>query len=56
LPSKLSDGAGSSAFVTPAAALMCIAVIILGFIYKVKVKIVTIDTIFLILAFIALGL
>jgi hypothetical protein len=35
---------------------MCIAVIVLGFVYKAKVEIVKTDTIFLILAFIALGL
>lgn len=53
---QFSGGAGSGSFVTLAAALMCIAVIILGFIQKSKIKIIKIDTIFLILAFIALGL
>ena len=53
---QISGGAGIGAFVTLAAATMCIAVIILGFIKKSKVKIVWIDTVFLILAFIALGL
>jgi hypothetical protein len=53
---QISGGAGTSALVTLAAALMCIAVIVLGFIYKSKVEIIKIDTVFLILAFIALGL
>lgn len=53
---QIGGGAGSGAFVTLAAALMCIAVIVLGFAYKAKVEIVKIDTAFLILAFIALGL
>ena len=53
---QVSGGAGSGAFVTLAAAIMCIAVIVLGFIYKAKVEIVKMDTVFLVLAFIALGL
>lgn len=53
---QFSGGAGSGSFVTLAAALMCIAVIVLGFIQKSKIAIVKMDTIFLILAFIALGL
>jgi len=53
---QISDGAGTGSLVTLAAALMSILVIILGFIYKSKVKIVKLDTVFLILAFIALGL
>ena len=53
---QVSGGAGSGSLVTLAAAIMCIAVITLGIIYKAKVTIVKIDTIFLILAFIALGL
>lgn len=53
---QFSGGAGTGAFVTLAAALMCIAVITLGFIYKSRVTIVKVDTIFLILAIIALGL
>ena len=43
---QLSDKAGSGAFVTLAAAIMCFVVIIFGFIYKSKVKIVKSDTIF----------
>jgi hypothetical protein len=53
---QISGGAGTGAFVTLAAALMCIAVIVLGFRYKSRIKIVKIDTFFLILAIIALGL
>lgn len=53
---QITGGAGTGALVTLAAALMCIAVIILGFKYKAKVKIIKIDTIFLILALVALGL
>lgn len=53
---QISGGAGPSSFVTLAAALMCIVVIILGFIYKSQITIVKIDTVFLILAFIALCL
>lgn len=53
---QVSGGAGSGAFVTLAAALCCFAVIVLGFIYKSRVEIVWIDTVFLILAIIALGL
>lgn len=53
---QVSGGAGSGAFVTLAAAIMCLAVIALGFIYKSRVEIVKIDTVFLILAIIALGL
>ncbi|OGK66350.1 hypothetical protein A2313_01500 [Candidatus Roizmanbacteria bacterium RIFOXYB2_FULL_41_10] len=53
---QFSDGAGSGSFVTLAAALMCIVVIVLGIIYKSQVKIVWIDTVFMILAFVALGL
>src|SRR3989339_1216413 len=53
---QLSDKAGSGAFVTLAAAIMCFVVIIFGFIYKSKVKIVKSDTIFLIFAIISLGL
>jgi hypothetical protein len=53
---QFADGAGSGSFVTLAAALMCIVVIVLGIIYKSQVKIVWIDTVFMILAFVALGL
>lgn len=53
---QVSGGAGSGAFVTLAAALCCFVVIILGFIYKSKVEVVWIDTVFLVLAIIALGL
>jgi len=53
---QISGGAGSGAFVTLAAAIMCIAVIVLGFVYKARVEIVKTDTVFLVLAFIALGM
>lgn len=53
---QVSGGAGSGAFVTLAAALMCFVVIVLGFIQKSKIKIVKMDTVFLILACISLGL
>jgi hypothetical protein len=53
---QITGGAGSGAFVTLAAAIMCIAVIFLGFKYKSNVKIVFIDTVFLVLALIAVGL
>jgi len=53
---QFTGGAGSGSFVTLAAALMCIAVIVMGFIYKSTVKIVFIDSIFLVLALIAVGL
>ena len=51
---QISGGAGTGAFVTLAAAVMCIAVIVLGFIHKSQVKIVWVDTLFLILAVVAL--
>ncbi len=51
-----SGGAGIGSLVTLAAGLMCGGVFILGFIKKSTVKIVTIDTVFLVLAFVALGL
>ncbi len=51
---QLSGGAGTGAFVTLAAAVMCIAVIVLGFIHNSQVKIVWIDTLFLIFAVVAL--
>lgn len=53
---QFSGGAGSGSFVTLAAALMCLVVITLGFIQKSKIKVVKMDTVFLILAFISLGL
>lgn len=53
---QFSAGAGSGSFVTLVSAIMCAVVIILGFIVKSKVKIVKSDSIFLILAFISLGL
>ena len=53
---QFSGGAGTGAFVTLAAAIMCIAVIIFGLIQKSKIKVILIDTVFLILAFVALGL
>lgn len=53
---QFSGGAGSGAFVTLAAAVMCVVIIFLGFFKKNKVQIVKLDTVFLVLAFIALGL
>lgn len=53
---QFSGGAGSGAFVTLAAALMCIVVIGLGIVQKNKINIIKIDTLFFVLAFIALGL
>jgi hypothetical protein len=53
---QVSGGAGSGAFVTLAAALSCFAVIILGFVYKSIFEIVWIDTVFLVLTILALGL
>lgn len=53
---QVRGGAGTGSLVTLAAAIMSLAVIGLGFIYKARVQIVKIDTVFLILAFIALGL
>lgn len=53
---QFSGGAGSGAFVTLAAALMCLAVIGIGLVQKSKIKIVKLDTVFLILALISLGL
>lgn len=53
---QFSAGAGSGSFVTLAAAIMCVAVIVLGLLQKSKIKIIKVDTVFLILAFIALGL
>lgn len=52
---QISDGAGTGAFVTLAAALMCLVVIIVGFVYKAKVEIKKIDTVFFLFAFVALG-
>jgi hypothetical protein len=51
-----SGGAGIGSLVTLAAGIMCGCVFVLGLIKKSTVKIVAIDTVFLILAFIALGL
>lgn len=53
---QLSGGAGSGSFVTLAAALMCTVVIILGFIQKSKIAVTKTDTLFILLAFVALGL
>ena len=53
---QFTGGAGSGSFVTLAAALMCLAVIALGLTQKNKIKIIKMDTVFLVLAFIALGL
>lgn len=49
-------GAGSGSFVTLAAAIMCMAVLLLVIFQKNKIKIIKTDAIFLILALIALGL
>ena len=53
---QISDAAGVGAFVTLAAATMCGVVFIFGLLKKGKRDITTIDTVFLILAFIALGM
>jgi len=53
---QVSDFAGIGSLVTLAAGLMCFIVIALGVVYKSKVKITRIDTIFLILSLIALVL
>lgn len=49
-------GAGSGSFVTLAAAIMCMVVLLLTIFQKNQIRITTKDTIFLILALIALGL
>lgn len=51
-----SGGAGIGSLITLAAGLMCGVVFVLGLIKKSTVNIVAIDTVFLILAFVALGL
>lgn len=53
---QVSGGAGSGSLVTLAAALMCIAVIILGFKHHSQTVIKKVDIVFLVLALIALGL
>lgn len=53
---QFTGGAGSGAFVTLAAAIMCFAVIVLGIVQKSKIEIVKMDSIFLVLAFLSLGL
>lgn len=53
---QLSDNAGPGAFVTLTAALLCSVVIILSFVKKGNSEIVLLDTLFLVLAFIALAL
>ncbi len=53
---QYTAGAGSGSFVTLAAALMCIAVITMGFVHKSTIKIVFIDSVFLVLALGAVGL
>lgn len=53
---QISDKAGVGAFVTLAAAIMCVVVIFLSFLtHKGKRDITKLDTIFLILAFVSLG-
>ncbi len=51
---QLIGGAGTGAFVTLAAALMCIVVIFLGLKQKAKIKITISDTLFLLLALISI--
>jgi len=53
---QISGNAGIGAFVTLAAAVMCISVIFLGYKYKCISDIIPLDTIFLILALITLGI
>jgi len=52
---QVSNGAGIGSLVTFAAGVMCLLVIGLGLIHKSTVEIIWVDTVFLILAFIALG-
>lgn len=53
---QVNSGAGIGSLVTLTAGIMCILVIVLGVLYKSKIEIVWIDTLFLVLAFISLGL
>ena len=53
---QVSGGAGAGSLVTLAAGVMCVLVITLGIFHKSTVEILWIDTVFLVLAFIALGL
>ena len=53
---QTSGGAGTGAWVTLAAGIMCIAVITLAIIYKSRVKVVFIDTVFLVLNLVSLAL
>lgn len=53
---QYTAGAGPGGFVTLAASFMCALVMIFGFIYKTKVQIKKIDSLFLFFAFVALGL
>lgn len=53
---QISDNAGIGSFVTLAAVLMCVVVIILSFIlHRSKFDITKLDSLFLVLAFISLG-
>lgn len=53
---QVNGSAGTGALVTLAAGIMCVVVLALGYFQKSKIEIVKIDTIFIIIAFIALGL
>lgn len=54
---QISDKAGIGAFVTLAAAIMCVVVIVLSFVFhRSKFDITKLDTVFLILAFVSLGI
>ena len=53
---QASGGAGSGSFVTLAAGVMCLVVLALGIVRKNRIKVVFIDTVFLMLALVALGL
>lgn len=53
---QVSGGAGIGSLVTFAAGIMCFLVIILGIVHKSTVEILWIDTVFFILAFVALAL
>ncbi len=53
---QISNGAGAGALVTLATTIMCVTVIVLSFVFKSRTEITKIDTIFLILAIISLGL
>ena len=52
---QISNSAGTASFATLAASIMCLTVLVLGAIYKSKVKITKIDTIFFVMSLLSLG-